>query len=546
MRSEALQPVRTNNEPAVAALALEIILGGLNKDVVSSPIGELSIVPDIAIAETELIDANSIPELYETRQKAAENGRKVLSQNRHKLMHGEDAPRAVDALGTARQVVEVKRRYGEGSSEFKEIFTGLVLDSERLLAEAYSKNGAEYFAKVRQNFDRVTGSYFAHGLSISRMVLNGISPSAELEEQDRRLNENVEETGTYVPIGKMIGRVGLQGAIDVIKPSLQKETGTSGKSIDVTTISECVDYAIEDYKINPKGSHGGYAPSVEKLMIRRVHFAEDSGDRMEEQVAVPGIYITQALIRVVLAKKDAIAQDASPTKTELHGTQFVGIDSGGVMEFVAELDAAASEASGKNIFMGELVAAEFVKDYGDFVEQAEIRREKLAPKPTELANFLIALEENNTDGRLAEVRVDQFLKKTLLEVARTNPELAENMFDQETADGFREVARMRAEGDELGAQRLQKQVEEKAPEVSYCGGGGCGLEAVPNGSAMALNLQKLGLSGEELLHDTERACFDCNSMTVYYDGEGNKCCTSCRATEINGIITRVKDKQKKD
>jgi hypothetical protein len=517
----------------------------------------LHLVPNLidqAPAETSqglLINADHIPELSAERQRAAQEAARILGQNRHLLTTSaaEVVPTSVNALGTAQQVVETKRQFGENSPEYQEMFTGLVLDSERLLAEAYSKNTSEYFGKILQNFDAPSGEYFSHGLSISRMVKNGLSPSAEPEEQGRRLNENVEETGTYEPIGRTIGSIGLQGMIDRLQPTLVDRASEiaqdfRGTSIDVTTISECTDYALRDYKIDPKASHGGYAPAVEKFMIRRVHFSDDSGDRLEEQVAVPGKFITSDIIRGVLAEKDSQSELEGMDKTDLHGTQFVGIDSGEVIYLIKELDERASAEHGKNIFMGEEVPADHPKDYGEFMEDAEIRRQKLAPKPTELAEYLITLEENGANSRVAETLVDKFLKKTLLEVAKNHPELAEAMFDKETAKGFEEVARLKALGKDSEANSLQIEVEKNAPEASYCGAGGCGTEALDG--AAAQRARTLGLTGNDLMLNVEHACTNCSEMQLCHDEKGNTVCLACESTKLNGqsVKTSPKSSQK--
>lgn len=508
---------------------LQLVPGYLGDATPTPPLGNLSLV----LAHDIFISADTIPELAEERQAAAQNAARILGQNRHLLQTSgpEHVPTPVDALGTARQVIDIKQQHGITSPEYREVFTGLMLDSERLLAEAFSKNTSEYFAKVSQRFDRNSEEYFAHRLSISKMVTNGLSPSAETEEQDRRVNEYVEEKGTYEAIGKLIGKVGLQATIDLLAKPAEIEPKKSG--LHVTTVSECTDYAIRDYQINPKASHGGYAPAVEKLMIRRVHFADDSGDRMEEQVAVPGIYINHDLIEDVLAGKGGIEQTQHLDKTQLHGTQFVGVNGEGVMSFVRDLDQKASEVHGKNIFMGEEVAADHPKDYAEFEAEAEVRRQKLAPKPTELAELLIDLAENGTDSRVAEGLVDLFLKKTLLEVAKKHPELAEAMFDKATAEGFAEVARLEAQGRDKEARELQFLVEENAPEVSYCGAGSCGLEGVDPSSTDGQIAVRLGLRGK-MVRNKNNACTNCKEFSLHHDYNGNTVCTSCKSTKMSG------------
>ncbi len=498
------------------------------------------------VASLSLVNSENIPELSLKRRNAADNASKILAQNRSLIRTGkpEAVPTSVDALGTARQVVETKKRYGEDSPQYQEVRTGLILDSERLLAEAYSKNTAEYFAKITQNRDQSTGEYFSHGLSISRMVHNGLSPSAEPEEQDRRVNEYVEEA-TYEAIGSMIGRVGLRGAIQEIGATATLpaagEHAPAQPNLSVMTISECTDYAIEGYKINAKASHGGYAPAVEKIMIRGVHYFDDAGDRQEEQAAVPGLYINHEIVQTVLAKKAAVTAKAEMTKTEIHGSQFISVNGESVMDLIKELDQEAGAVHGKNIFMGEAVAEDHPKDYDEFVEDAEVRRAKLAPKPTQLAEYLIALEEKGTDPRVATALVDKFLKATLLEVASKHPELAEAMFDKATAVGFSEVARLDALGRTSEARQLQQRVEKEAPEVSYCGADSCGLEGVDPNSPAGKIAAGLGLSGT-ILRNTEQACTNCHELELHHDYNGNTACVNCRSTKLKGEDVKIAEK----
>jgi hypothetical protein len=485
-----------------------------------------------------LVDADTVPELRFARLRAGQEAASILGRNRQLLYEGEteSVPRAVDALGTVRQVVEAKREFGADSPQYKEKFEGLMLDSERLLGEAYSKHTSEYFAEVLQSFDPAKREYSAHGLSVKRMVTNGLSPAVGPEERARRANEYVEE-GTYEAIGTAIGHIGLQGMAERIpEPAALAET--ESPALSVMTVSECTDEAIKDYELNPKGSHGGYAPGIRKFMVRGVHFTE-SGDRLEEQVAVPGLYITHEVITEVLAGKGAIAQGEELSKTELHAKQLISVNGEGVMDLVKELDQKAGEKSGKRIFMGEKVPADHEMDYDAFVGQAEIRRQKLAPKPQQLAEYLVALEEGGTDGATAEALVNVWLKRTLLEVAGKNPDLAEAMFDQATAEGFREVARLKAEGQDNEARWLQAQVERNAPEVSYCGAGSCGLEAASPGDVS--KAQRLGLKGE-IIHDKERPCPACSAMKVVY-GENGKACTGCDYVEVNGETKRPSEKE---
>lgn len=445
-------------------------------------------------------------------------------------------PAAVDPLGTAKAVVRVKRTFGAESPEFQEVFSGLVFDSGRLLGEAASKNKSEHFAPKEQEFDPKVQAYYSHGLPITDMLVNGLSPAAEPEEQDRRVNgEFVEEVGTYVPMGTIIAKEGLRGLVERLPLPIERELPTV--SVEATTFSMCTDYAERDYEINPKGSHGGYRPAMKGIAIRQMHFEDDAGHREEEQVIISGIYITQDIIEDYMAEKGALEQGQRLTKTELLATQFISVNGGGLMEIVRELDEKASSIHGINLFMGEEVPADHPKDYTEFMAEAEERRKRLEPMPTQLANFLVDLEERGIDSQRAGTLVSDFLREKLLAVVKKNPELAEAMFDKATAEGFAEVARLEALGKHEEAWHHQRLVEENAPEVSYCGAGSCGLESVDASNPMLLEAKRLGLKGK-LLHDKERACPRCTEKKICY-GDNGKACTGCGYNDVGGTPAKT-------
>jgi hypothetical protein len=487
-----------------------------------------------AESAASLIDADSVPELRLARQKAATEAAAIMGRNRE-LMYGgqaENVPRPVDAMGTVRQVVAAKREFGEDSPQFKERFQGLMKDTERLLGEAYTINTKEYFAPIQQKRDPITGEYSAHDLQIKPMMANGLSPFlANTEEGSRRVNDFVQH-GTHEAIGDAIGRVGLhdliQQVVEVVPGAASEEQTLEHPVLSVLSISECTDEAIDGYKVNPKGAHGGYGPATERMMIGGVSFTA-SGDLYEERVALSGLYIDHDVIIDVLVDEGVLAEGERPTKTEIHAMQLLSVTGLSAMDLVKKLDRKASEKSGKRIFIGEAVSDDHPMDYEAFVEEAEIRRQNLAPKPREIAEYLVSLEEKGVDSAAAEGLLDACLKQTLLEVASKNPDLAEAMFDTATAEGFKEVARLKAEGRDTEANWLQAAVEKNAPEVSYCGAGGCGLEAAT--LAEAAKARELGLEGS-IIHDKERSCPSCNAMKVHYDLSGNKACTGCSYSTV--------------
>jgi hypothetical protein len=490
------------------------------------PLEELTQPNEITVETSpSLIDVDNIPEILFARIRAEQEARKILEDNRQLLRDGEfdSVPLPVDPLGTAHRVVTVKQKYGEDSPQYQESFAGLLLDSTTLLSEAMRKNTWEVFEGTTQQFDPAAEEYFSHGIAISDITRNGLSPLARPEEIAIRKHDHVgERTNQIVPIVKNLGHLALE------------------ETVTLRAISECPDWTIEAYESDSKASHGGYVPGIKKLMITDIRFNE-TNLREQKQVGLSGLYITHDVITTVLEQQGAIETGKDLTKTELHGKRFIDKSNSGVLSFVAQLDTEATKRSNKNIFMGEVVNDDYNKDYDSTIVEAEERRRRLASKPLQLAEYLISLEENQTDRWAAEALVDNFLKTMLLEVVRKDPSQAEGVFDKATAEGFIEVARLESLGRFEEALAVQTAVEKAAPTVSFCGAGSCGLEAVKSLSQEAVTARSLGLGGE-LLHDTVRRCpnKDCKKKTVYYDKKGNKACTACGYSQVSGILSPIK------
>jgi hypothetical protein len=464
------------------------------------------------------IDADAIPEIQFVRRRAAQEAAKVLGQNWQHLRDGEfsSVPKPVDVLGTARRVVGIKRLSGNSTS-YKTGFNGLLLDCERLFSESFRKLTWEYFPEALREFEPGSGQYFAHGIPIMDILQGGLSPIAEPEEQDRRINDSIHEhTYHTMPRVRAIGHLGLQGMVSVIN------------------FSECTDWAINAYeadtKSSKKSSYDGYVPEIRKLMIGSSRFV-DSGNRYDERIGVSGRYITHDVILAVLQAEGAPPAINGLTKSQLHGKQFIEKSGKGVIGIVELLDKKASDVSGENIFMGEPVGIDHAKDYSRIKGEAETRRHQLAIVPQSLANYLVGLVENGTDSWVADTLVENFVKEKLLHIAKDDPSLAAAMFDQETADGFAKVNYLESIGRAEEAEALLKKVRQNAPPASYCTAGSCGLEAAS--SSDALKAKGLGLVGEELIHDVERPCPSCHAMKVFYDSIGSKACTACGKSEIN-------------
>lgn len=454
-------------------------------------------------------DADLVPKLQFVRSNYLNEASEILEQNRELLRQGDFdlVPIPVDALGTAHRVLSAGREFGENTKNYEDLRDGLTLDCERLLGEAYRKNTWEYFPKVLQPRDPLTGEYYAYGQPISQILIGGLSPVAEAEEQDRRINEFVEEK-TYQAIGKLC----------------------LGQELSVQTISECPDWAIEAYQHDPRAGHGGYAPGIKKLMIRNVSFVP-SGDRFEEQVALPGLYITHEVVVDVLKEAGRLLPDINLNQTELHGRQFIDTQVDDVISFVELLDEKASQLSGHNIFMGEIVTDNFEKNYHLVRSQAQLRQAEIKEQAIELRDLVLDLAKSGTDRWLAGGMVENFVKEKLKFVARQDPKQAEIIFDKQTAEGYREVRHLNLLGLTKEAEAKLAKVEAAAPAPSYCGAGSCGLEEINNGSKEFKKAKELGLdTSKGLLKHKEGKCKKCGAKGVVYDLISKRACFACDKT----------------
>lgn len=503
-----------------------------------------------AHANLAWIDSDSVTALSDVRIQSDQVSADILKSRMQSLREGDVAnvPYAVDSLSTAALAVDASEKYGTASAEYAEKRRGIVLDCERLLAEAHRKLSWEYFARERQVYDPERRSYMGYGRALIDIVTNGITPVAEPEEQDCRIAERREEV-TVRHIGEM-----LMKATGVLSPeafpqvSLADElvksvdsTSSTDRFVSVLTISECTDWAIDAYEKNPDGAFDGYAPPIEKLMVRVIHIDPTSGSRYEEQVGVSGLYINHKVINRALQMIGVIPKGRELTKTEVRGKQLINTSGGSALEMLALLDQLASEDSRQLIFMGEPVDASHLQDYDAVPDQAANRQIQQQSDAEVLADFVMELAANGTDSWAANALVGRFVTKQIFEAVKGKPQEAAIAFDAKTAAGVQEVSYLRSIGHMNQANYLEQVVEAKAPPAGFCGAGSCGIVGVDASSADGLAAKALGLKAEngELLKDSERSCPDCNKMEVMYDSKGNKVCINvvCNLRRINGRIS---------
>lgn len=472
------------------------------------------------ISEQHYVAVDDIPEIAAERMAVREAALATIEQRQQQLAAGQEAevPVVLDALSTADKVLALRARFGEESEAYQEGLAGLDADCGRLVQEWYRKKRPEYFEPITHEYDATTEDFFSHGWSIRQMSENALRPIADdPEEERRRINERVEDATPLMV--KKLGGFAL---------------GQSG--LRMRTISECTDKAIRDYKADmvagaPHRGYGGYVPEIEKVMLRDMYIDPQTNNRIQEQVGLPGTYITHTIIQEALRRRGMEAADKD--KTELHGTQILARDS--LLGFVALLDEVASEQWCTNIFLGEEVAKDMPKDYEKFRAEARARQEKLRDMATTARNFILDLAEAKFDRRRAPRHVENFVKKLLLDMAKQDQSVAEQIFDARTAEGLKQVAYLESIGQyDLAFARMQA-VEQAAPGGGYCSGGSCGLESVnihsETGKELAEKLQ--AKSGDTIVRDTERAC-KCGAKKIVYAYNANKVnkyCEGCKAFE---------------
>lgn len=498
--------------------------------------------------QAEFIDVESIAELYFVRRRAAQNAASLLEQRRQRSFE-DDALETevlvpVDALGTAKKVDQIRKKYGQNSPEHQQAQAGLLLDCERLIEEAMVNLSWGYFEEIPQYLDETGQNYMSHGMSTRQMTTNALSHLAEPEDQDRRVNEHVEEeTNHAIPkipkrlLLEKIGAVGLSGEVQE-------------RQVRTVIISPCPQYAIDSYerdqqrkakglKVSRNG-YGGYSPQTKKLKIRSTRF-DQHGTRWQSEFSLPGIYITDEVIQDVLKQKGALGKDEKLSKTQLQGKEWLTDSEEAVFEFVEQLDAEASRRSGKRIYLGEEVSESFVMNYDPDHIKAEARARQTKAEHQvvgELSDFVIGLHQQGVDSWVAGAIVEDKVRDMLLKVAKQDPDIAEKIFDRRTAEGFREVAVLESEGQYHAASLLQRRLEEEAPAVGFCGAGGCTIAEVQEKSSEARQARRLGVKGR-MLKDKLSSCPFCPRKGVIMGLKGGKvslACTNCGSIKSNGRV----------
>lgn len=443
-----------------------------------------------------------IPGLAEEQERAHQVARTILEANMQTLRDGDfDAVLPpVDPLGTASLVIDARENFGMDSPQYLEAQEALNLDCHRLYLEAFRAKTWEYFPKSQQYRDAETDNYLSHGFSIASMTENGLSPVSEKEEQDRRVNEYTEERA-YM----FIGRGALHQEVEVEFVAEDNEP----KVTNVTTISQCTNWALRKYKEGESG-YGGYVPSKNRLMIRNVSFEEGDDYREEDQLGLPGQYFDEQLVAdAVWILDNRLAPNLD--RTEVHGTQIVSRKKVSVWDYAELLDTLASQKHDLPIFLGEVLQPGQVADYEQAEAQAAKRYDEVEEAASHLATNILALADEGIDPWVASGLVETLVDRQMKALCKIDPEKAREMYDDATADKFFRLKQLDPERDRMAILGLEQDIEKNAPRGEYCGAGSCGLESVQLDNAKGSILKKeLDIRSDEIVvRDTVRPCGNC-------------------------------------
>lgn len=503
-----------------------------------------------AQAEQTWVSAAALASVAAARVVGRTQGETLLEARRRNLRDGEydQVPEAVDPLSEARRVHEAEKLYGKNSPEHRRTQAAFDVSCERLTAEAWRVFTWEYFPELEQQYDEPRDEYMFGDRSLSDMVDDGVTPLADPEEGENRLIEKVEET-TYVALRK-VGAVALQSALAGVA---QKRP-----EMNVVTVSECNDSAIEAYKEDvaagrkPAVSYGGHVPKIEKFMIRGVRYGAHTTSRYQEQLALSGEHITHDVIVQAIRVVRAIGAGQHLTKAEVRATQMINMNGEGVLSFAALLDHLASQATGKRIFLGEIIPEDQPKDYANIPFIAEERQQKQKDASREISAYIAQLEQRGTDPVVAGKLIDLFVRKVLYKSVKHNPAEALQVYDdEETLDKIKDYNAALAVGDQAKADLIDQDIQANLPPAVFCGAGSCDLEGVDPTSidgAAALRLGLKAKNSDQLLHFKKGVCVGCKKKGIYFDTAGNKACTGCGEAEINGKrkVGKAKEDKKAD
>ncbi|HVX24284.1 MAG TPA: hypothetical protein VG992_03005 [Candidatus Saccharimonadales bacterium] len=456
------------------------------------------------------IDVDTLPEVAAARDEVRTEAQATIEANRRRKQQGEYVPLPVDALSDADAVWAARAEFGEHSPEARERYDGLWLSCHRLTTEWLRKLTDEYFPRVYRGFDPETEDFFSHGFYIGQMTHNALTPQEHPEFETLRVHERVAQATPHLV--RKLGGVAVEGT-------------------RIRNISECAAQAIKAYEQDfaagrKHQGYNGFVPEIEKVMIYDFIYDPESEGRFDEQIALPGVYLSHEVIQEALRRRNLDV--SSKDRTDLLGTQMLANDD--LIEFVKHLDEVGSELRGVNLFKGSVVSADHPKNYDAIREEAALRQEQLKAHSTMVADFVLMLSENKTNPRQAVREVEEFVKQMLLRLAQDDITIAEQAFDKQTAEGMRHVSQLYAEGREQEAYDLFQKVSDEAPGGGFCGAGSCDLVDVRSSGSAANDAKKLGFNPKDTLKFGGGKC-KCGAKDVYFDlKQAKKGCAACGKT----------------
>lgn len=491
--------------------------------------------------EVILIRADAVPEIHHRRQEMRQESINLIESRYQMMFEGreDEVPLEVNALSTARNVREMERKHGTGSPEHKSALAVLYADTQRLVQESWRRKKPEYFAKVAHTFSKAKDSFMAGAFAIKQMTLNALTVVRHDEEGYRRINERVED-GTTI--------------------DFYKRDSYQGRPIEewrVLTFSECADWAIklfkEDQKTDRKRSYSGYVPEIEKLGIRMFSFDKKRGVREEEQILMPGLDVSHDVLIDALKEIDLLDENDDLDKIQLHGNQIIAHESvfDTVLDVAELVDAKASAKHGTPIFMGERVDEDHHMDYSRVPIEAQERIDQQEDDVNDLMDYILDLVDKGISDKNALKRVVGYLDNQMHEQAEADPDLAEAMFDSNTAENYREVNRLMNEGQIEEANEQRMKTRDEAPLPDFCGSDDCGvdeLDSVDSAKAKSMGLEPIQTRDgqkDKFLRAKGAACDDCGSKRTAI-GKGKKACLDCGTKQDIGHFASFMKKFQKD
>jgi hypothetical protein len=530
----AVETFPTDVDASIAAMELQFAVD----EVCTDPAPAYS-VRDVLGRTAVWISADEVPDLRVARQAADEKAAQIYEGYMTHVREGDvsEVPLDADAISEADRVVVVRQHHGVNSVEYREAYEGLLVNNRRYLAETWSKNEPEYFARLEQVYDPKLRDYTFHGQPVTPMVQRGITPLAETDEVPRRVMEN-RENATNNRLGELVMRASGVKLVDASVPSVALPLELRRGLVSSQTISECPDYIeeryIRDVAAGRKRSYGGYAPQIKKLMLRSTQFDPTTGNRYVEQLAISGESAIHAAIVAYLEGKGVIPEGSQPGKTEVLGLQVLTNSQEGVVGMAREIDAVAGRLTGKNIFLGREVPADHPKDYAAIPVEAAARQAKQEADAIALTEYTLDLAESGVEHVIGNKMYDERVMDLMFATAKEDLEMAEAAFDKETADGLRSAQLARSRGDYEAAAAYEDQARELAPPPEGCSGGGaCGIEELNMSSEVDRKLAKLLSSapGEKIAKYTMGSCKNCSNRTVGYKWDSKQFTAACAACD---------------